>query len=95
MAWIGTRTIPPPLHDLADALGAALVAANVAVDTRPFAPHLTLARRCRGPFPDEPAGPYEWSVDAIALTGPDPASAVLEPAGARYVEVGRWPLRKG
>jgi len=90
VAWIGTGTIPPPLHDLADALGAALVAANVAVDTRPFAPHLTLARRCRGPFPDEPAGPYEWSVDAIALM-----RSHTEPAGARYVEVGRWPLRKG
>jgi 2'-5' RNA ligase len=88
VAWIGSRTIPPPLQDLAAALNAALVAANVAVDMRAFAPHLTLARRCRGPFPDEPIRPYGWRVDAIALM-----QSHTEPAGVRYVEAGHWPLR--
>ena len=88
VAWIGTGTTPPALRELAGALGTALAKAGVAVDAREFAPHLTLARRCRGPFPAEPVGPYEWRVDAIALM-----RSQTEPAGARYAEIARWPLR--
>jgi len=90
VAWIGSSAPPPALLELSGALGVALAAANVAVDGRAFAAHLTLARRCRGPFPDEPAGPFHWRVDAISLM-----RSFTEPAGARYVEVARWPLRKG
>ena len=88
VAWIGARTTPVALEQLAGALGAELTAAGVPVDARAFAPHITLARRCRGPFPDEAAGPYEWTIDALVLM-----RSHTERTGARYVEVARWPLR--
>ena len=88
VAWIGSSTPPAALSELAGEICAALAAASVAADARAFTPHLTLARRCRGPFPDELTGPYEWRVDAIALM-----RSITQPAGARYVEVARWPLR--
>jgi 2'-5' RNA ligase len=87
VAWIGVGAPPVALLELGGTLNAALSAAGVAVDARAFHPHLTLARKCRGPFPHESAGPYEWDIDAIALM-----QSHTHPDGARYVELVRWPL---
>lgn len=88
VTWIGATTVPPALHALAGMLGGALERSGVAVDSRAFAPHVTLARSCRGPFPNETTAPYEWRVDAIALM-----RSLSEPAGVHYAEIARWPLR--
>jgi len=88
VAWICQRDPPVALLELGNALGAALSAAGVVMETRPFHPHLTLARNCRGPFPHEPVGPYEWDVGALALM-----QSRTDADGARYVERYRWPLR--
>ena len=88
VAWVGVGTPPTALIELGCRLNAELSAAGVAVDARAFHPHLTLARKCRGPFPHEPAGPYEWDVDAIALMRSD-----THADGARYVELARFELR--
>jgi len=88
VAWIGTTRTPIVLQQLAESLAAELTAAGVAVERRAFAAHITLARRCRGPFPNESVGPYDWRVDALSLM-----RSYTERDGARYVEVGRWPLR--
>ena len=72
---------------LAGALSGALSDAGVSLDARPFRPHLTLARRCRGPYPKGEAGPFSWEADRIVLmqsqTGAD---------GARYTELAARPL---
>ena len=88
IAWIGPTSTPIALQRLANALAAELTAAGVAVEPRAFAAHITLARRCRGPFPSEPIGPYDWRVEALSLM-----RSYTERDGARYVEVERWPLR--
>jgi len=88
VAWIGVGTPPGALLELACALNAALAAAGIAADGRAFHPHLTLARKCRGPFPREPVGPYEWDVGALALM-----QSRTDADGARYVERYHWPLR--
>ena len=90
VAWIGTTTTPAALQQLVDALALELTTAGVAVEARAFAAHVTLARRCHGPFPNEPIGPYEWRADALSLM-----RSYTERDGARYVEVERWPLRSG
>jgi 2'-5' RNA ligase len=88
IAWIGPTSTPIALQRLATALAAELAAAGVAVEPRAFAAHITLARRCRGPFPSEPIGPYDWRVEALSLM-----RSYTERNGARYVEMERWPLR--
>lgn len=87
-AWIAPASPPPALAALASALVSALSANGVAHDDRPFHPHMTLARRCRGPYPHDAVGPFAWNVDSIALmrsqTGAD---------NTRYTRLATWPLR--
>ena len=87
VAWIGAAAQPPALLRLASALAAALAAAGVAIEERPFHPHLTLARKCRGPYSSDPAGPFAWDVDRVALMQSDTRAE-----GARYKALATWPL---
>ena len=75
---------PAPLLELGRSLHAELADAGIG-DARPFHPHLTLARKCRGPFPRESVGPYEWDVDALALM-----QSHADVAGPRYVVLRQW-----
>jgi RNA 2',3'-cyclic 3'-phosphodiesterase len=88
IAWIGVSSPPPALAALAKSFTAVLIANGIAYDEQRFHPHVTLARRCRGPYPHDAAGPFAWDVDAIALmrseTGAD---------GAHYRRLASWPLR--
>lgn len=87
VAWIGTTIIPNALQQLADTLATELVAAGVAVERRAYAAHVTLARRCRGPFPNESVGPYDWRADALSLMQSNAGVS-----GVTYAVVGQWPL---
>jgi len=86
VAWLGASAPPPALLDLGRSLNAELAHAGVA-DDRPFHPHLTLARKCRGPFPRDSAGPYEWDVDTLSLM-----ESRADVGGARYVVLREWRL---
>jgi len=88
----------PLLVDLAARLGAALRAAGVEVDDRPYRPHLTLARSPRDISPDlrptvAALSAFEgqrWQPDAVRLMHSRLGAA---PGGrAVHAEVGRWPL---
>ena len=57
----------PALDQLHDRIGAALAGLGVALDTRPFAPHVTLARRARGAIPPAAIEQTGWSASAFAL----------------------------
>jgi 2'-5' RNA ligase len=87
VAWLGASAPPAPLLELGRSLNAELANAGIA-DARPFHPHLTLARKCRGPFPRESVGPYEWDVDSLTLM-----QSRTDPDGPRYIERRRWSLR--
>src|SRR4029078_7749462 len=79
IAWISASQPPPTLGALAQALFERLVATGVELGERPFRPHVTLARHCRGPYPSGRAGPFTWDVDALALMQSDTRAE-----GARY-----------
>ena len=86
VAWIGA-VAPPRLTALATSLATRLAAVGVALDDRPLAPHVTLARKCRGPYPDGRVTPFSWTADAVTLLG-----SQTRAEGARYTPLARWPL---
>ena len=87
IAWIGTRTPPVELLELASELKLALGSAGFRVDDRDFKAHLTLARRCerRATLQDTPA--VSWRVEAMSLM-----ASLLTPRGPQYTEIARCPL---
>lgn len=87
VAWIGTGEAPPGLADLAARLVRELGTRGFDVDRRPYAPHLTLARKCRLPPHDISAGRIAWDVRELALV-----ESMLRPGGPSYRIESRWPL---
>ena len=87
VAWIAPRELPPQVVALHDALHGALVDAGFPLDTRPFRPHLTLARRCLHPVSRAPCAPVRWNVDRLSLIGSE-----LTPEGPIYTELAVWTL---
>jgi RNA 2',3'-cyclic 3'-phosphodiesterase len=86
IAWAGASAVPIALSALAENLRAALSLLGFSFDTRPFAPHVTLARDAdRAPqLPSLP--PVHWPVADFSL--------VLSPGGrAAYRVLATWPLR--
>ncbi|HSH30231.1 MAG TPA: RNA 2',3'-cyclic phosphodiesterase [Thiohalobacter sp.] len=85
IAWLGPAAPPPALVELHRQLNTALADCGGTPETRPFAPHVTLARkagRCR-----TPAGftPIDWAVRSFAL--------VKSPGdGSGYRVLATWPL---
>jgi len=57
----------PALAELHAAIGAVLQRFGVALDARPFAPHVTLARRARGAEPPRVPVDLEWRASGFAL----------------------------
>jgi len=88
VAWIGAATTSP-LGALVASLAAALASAGVALEDRLLAPHVTLARKCRGPYPDERVAPFAWTADAVTLLESQTGAE-----GARYRAIARWPLAR-
>ena len=81
--------VPPALAQLHTALARALLRLGLPVETRPFRPHVTLARRAGGAAPLQPGVAVDWPVDAHVLVESRP--------GGDYFVVGRraWPERVG
>ena len=88
VAWIGSSRPPAALRTLAAELGSALSTVGARTDERPLHPHLTLARKCRGPYPHDAVGPFTWNADHLALMRSETRGE-----GARYTTLRRWPLR--
>lgn len=85
IAHLAPSTVPAPLQALHDALLRGARDARVGCDTRPWHPHLTLARRAE---PEQAPGSFEalrWQVHGLSLQ-----RSVL--GSGRYEVLGRWPL---
>jgi len=81
--WCGASRRPPLLLELVQALAAGLTACGFRPERRPFAPHVTLARKARAPA--------DWTRvrgTALGAQSPSPAEA-LGPRLDRPVE---WPV---
>ena len=87
IAWIGPSLIPDALPRLASTVADALSAAGVMLAAQPYRPHVTLARRCRGPYPEGAVGPFGFDADRFALM-----QSQTRAEGARYRELAQWPL---
>ena len=85
IAWAAPRSVPAPLEQLNGDLVAALTARGVATETRPYRPHVTLARRCVSPVAAPIDPPIDWTVDGVVLM-----SSRLLSEGPRYRPIARW-----
>jgi 2'-5' RNA ligase len=86
IGWLGASESPPQHVELVRALNVTLQAAGFPVDARPHVPHVTLLRKSRGG--EVPAcTPVCWPISDFVLV-----RSVIEPDGAHYEVIRRWPL---
>ena len=85
VAWAGASAPVAPLERLHSSLAASLAADGFVLDERPFAAHVTLARRIAGRVPRAPMPPLEWRVREFTLVR-------TEPGSGRYTILESWPL---
>jgi len=72
------------LTDLHDGLGAALTGAGIALDTRPFAPHVTLARKAAKAEAPARRPAFTWRANSFVLVESIPGGS------ARYQVLSRF-----
>jgi len=87
IAWAGVQSVPPPLTELQQKITRSLLVSGLEVEERPFAVHVTLARRIKVAVRHPLAPPLVWHVTAFALMVSEP-----DVAGARYRVLSSWPL---
>lgn len=79
---------PSALLSLAASLSARLAVAGFETETRPYRPHVTLARRSEAGWRRRPLlVPLAWRAAELVLVASRP-----EPSGSLYQPLGRWPL---
>lgn len=87
IVWAGVAHCPPPALALVDQLAAAAAGEGIAVERRPYVPHVTLLRGARR-APAEPAVPViPWPVSRFALV-----ESVPRERGRAYEPLREWPL---
>lgn len=85
--WLTATEVPAALLELAAALNDLVVSQGIRPDSRPYRPHLTVARKA-GKKPAEIAWqPIDWRIDSFCLVH----SNTL-PEGAVYDVIETWPL---
>jgi 2'-5' RNA ligase len=72
---------------LVESLRGTLGECGLAPESRPYQPHITLARKANRGLPVTDIEPIHWSVGDFCL-----AESVTDPQGARYRILRRWPL---
>jgi 2'-5' RNA ligase len=79
---------PDPAMMLVSALETAAANCGLRTDTRPYTPHITLARHVRH-LPDIKIEPIVWRAEAFSLI-----ESCSEPEGVRYKVLQQWPFTK-
>ncbi len=88
IAWLGADAVPEAITRLVNMLRTVLRGAGFVPEARAFAPHVTLMRNARCRLPERLAiRPIAWPVSEFVLV-----RSVLNPEGASYSIIGRWPL---
>jgi 2'-5' RNA ligase len=86
VAWIAPLEVPDPLVRWQRELVAVAQECGVRPEARPWAPHLTLARRATQALPDERCAPVLLGIRELRLVRSDLASG-------RYEVIASWPGR--
>jgi len=87
IAWLGSSISQPELTALHKDLTSALQSRGFPVDARPYAPHLTLARRSTTVIDRRLSQPIRWRVSSFTLMASE-----LAPSGPAYRTIAEWPL---
>ena len=87
VAWVAPSSLPVVLTELHSRLHDALTSAGFEMESRPFRPHVTLARRCVQPHPRAHCTPIHWPVTRLALIGSE-----LRPQGPIHSTLREWAL---
>jgi 2'-5' RNA ligase len=85
VAWVAPSRPPAALEALAAMLAVQLRESGFALEERPFAAHVTLARRIRGRLDGTLPEPVAWQANAFALVESDLRTG-------SYATRGRWSL---
>ena len=78
VAWAGSSRGHPSLTALQSNLARELAAAGFVLESRPFAPHVTLVRRIAQPIAREAVEPIAWQVRDFALVVSDTVKGSYE-----------------
>ena len=87
IAWMGPVHTPPGLWSLVGSLRTVFEACGLQVETRPYQPHVTLARKIGRLTNDAPLTPVPWSIRSFSLV-----ESVTDPRGVRYQRLVSWTL---
>ena len=87
VAWLGCTTIPAALQALVAGLSYGAASCGFPPEQRPYAVHLTVARKLRRDPGRLPLMPIAWSVRQFALM-----ESVSEPDGVHYRPLRFWEL---
>lgn len=87
IGWAAPGVVPPALTDLQTRLSVWVESLGFAIDTRPFAPHITLVRKGRGRLETVDVEPIRWAVSEYVLVRSE-----LNEGGSRYSTVARFAL---
>lgn len=86
--WIGCESVPPDLYQLQSDLGAQIETCGFSQESRPYQPHVTMARKVSRPVDRQPVFNIPWVVDRFVLV----QSRSLE-AGVEYRVKASYPLK--
>jgi 2'-5' RNA ligase len=85
--WAGPAYTPPALSSLAGELQAALGECGLQTETRPYQPHITLARNIERATDTARIAPVDWSIRHFCLV-----ESVTGPCAASYTILATWEL---
>jgi 2'-5' RNA ligase len=85
--WVGPNQTPPPLLHLAQELNARLAGCGYEAEQRPYAAHLTLARKARPRQDSHSIESRAWEINQFHLV-----QSHTHADGARYEILRSWPL---
>lgn len=88
VVFAGMSEIPAALGTLVDGLSASLRDAGFTLETRPYRPHITLARNAQRAPSSRVLEPLAWNARDFALIESRPGGA------SSYETLARWPLAR-
>jgi 2'-5' RNA ligase len=88
VGWLGCQKVPAALDELQEKLGAQLKCCGYQAETRPYHPHVTVARKTTYIDSEASFAALIWQVSEFALIEVQAVSN-----GVQYRVVETWPLR--
>lgn len=87
VVWLAAPDVPDALLKLVSDINTLISSQGIRPDTRPYQPHLTIARKAAGKPGKFEFEPIDWRIDSFCLV----QSSTL-PEGAVYEVIETWPL---